>query len=879
MKKFLIIDGSSLIHRAFYALPLLTNGAGEFTNAAYGFVTMLSKILAEEEPDYVVVCFDKSKETFRTKQFKEYKGHRKDTPPELRPQFSLIKEILNAMNIKYEEMQGYEADDLIGTLTYYAKKEGLHSLVLTGDKDSLQLVADDCTVLLTRKGISEIERYDDQAVNDRYGISPGQISDLKGLMGDPSDNIPGVPGIGEKTALKLLHQFGTVDNILENLDQVSTKRLQEKLIKHRELAVMSKKLATIECQVPMEVEIAEYKRKEPEYSRLLDIYKELEFKSLYKGILEQMAQKVIPENVEKGTETITNFKCLESIEEITQAVRESLQSKQVALYITHRGNYFLGDISSVSFAPSPEMAYTVFLDDRDGRDKLQILIELFETEGTKKVVYDAKELQVLLFQSGLKFGVFHGDVMLGAYLLNPGSSDYSLESLCLEYLDKALVSKEDEVSDHGGRAVAIWELAAVVEEKIADQGMEELYRQIELSLETVLADIEITGIKVEASQLVEMSYELEHVIDKISNEIYQLAGEEFNINSPKQLGVILFQKLGLPPIKKTKTGFSTNAEVLEQLALHHEIAEKILEHRTLVKLKSTYVDGLQALINPKTGKLHTSLNQTVTATGRLSSTEPNLQNIPIRMELGRQIRRVFVPSREDNILLAADYSQIELRVLAHISGDTVLKEAFLYDQDIHTRTAAEVFGVPMDKVTPEMRRRAKAVNFGIVYGISDYGLSRDLGISRKEAKQYIDSYLSRYSGVAEYMHRVVVEVREKGYVTTLLNRRRYLPDIFSSNYNVRSFGERSAMNTPIQGTAADIIKVAMVRIYQAFQKKELKSKMILQVHDELIFDVILEEFELIKDLVKREMENAVSLDVPLKVDIKSGKNWYQMKKI
>ncbi|WP_148132944.1 DNA polymerase I [Candidatus Formimonas warabiya] len=878
MRKFLIVDGNSLIHRAFYALPLLTNGEGEFTNAAYGFTTMFSKILAEEKPDWVVVCFDKGKITFRTEQYQEYKGHRKATPPELRPQFPLIKKILTAMNVAFEEKEGFEADDLIGTFVRQGEKEDVINLVLTGDKDALQLVSPKSVVLLTRKGISELERYDEKAVSDRFGLAPEQIIDLKGLMGDSSDNIPGVPGIGEKTALKLLQQFQTVENIYLHLNEISPK-LRDKLTENQNLAILSKGLATIECCVPIEIDFNRLKYEEPDYEQLLGLYKGLEFKSLIKGILEKMATRETPPVLQENGEGEANFHRLAAPEEISRTVQEVLETGKAAIYVTHRGNYFDGDISSISFAVSESKAYTVFFDGDRDREKLMSLKELFATENIEKVVYNAKDLQVMLFQAGQELQGVCADVMLGAYLLNPGSSEYSLESLCLEYLNRALVTREDEVLDHCGRAQVVWQLAGIIEQKIADQGMKDLYDQVELPLESVLAEMEIAGVKVESSQLKNMSQELEAAVQHISREIFELAGEEFNINSPKQLGVILFEKLGLPPVKKTKTGFSTNAEVLDQLAPRHEIVAKILEHRTLVKLKSTYVDGMQILINAKTGKLHTSFNQTVTATGRLSSTEPNLQNIPIRMEMGRQIRKVFVPSREGNILLAGDYSQIELRVLAHISGDPVLKEAFQQDQDIHTRTAAEVFGVPMDAVTSEMRRRAKAVNFGIVYGISDYGLSRDLGITRKEAKRYIDSYFARYPGVADYLDRVVREARDKGYVTTLLNRRRYLPDIYSSNFNVRSFGERTAMNTPIQGSAADIIKVAMIRLSRYLHDQGSRSQMILQVHDELIFDVVPDEIDTLAKTVKELMENAVPLDVPIKVDLKRGEDWYHMTKI
>lgn len=876
MKKFLIVDGNSLIHRAFYALPLLSNSQGEFTNAAYGFTTMFTKILAEEQPDNVVVCLDKGKVTFRTEQYHDYKGHRKATPSELRPQFPLVKRILTALNVAFEELEGYEADDIIGTMVKKGEEAGFLNLILTGDKDALQLVSEQSKVLMIRKGISEMERYDREAVDARYGLKPEQIIDLKGLMGDQSDNIPGVPGIGEKTALKLLHQYHTVEGIYEHINEM-TPKLREKLTTNRELADLSKKLATIECCVPMEIDLSRYQYQEPDFGELLNLYKELEFKSLVKGILDRMAeQKNKPVMEEEGEEEEpSNFSQLLNIDDINQVMDDVVQAEKVAIYVTHRGNYINGDISSVAFAISEHTAFTVFLNETDDDDKFSALNPLFLGEHGEKVVFNAKDLQVMLAQKGMDLKGAVSDVMLGAYLLNPGSSEYSLESLCLEYLNRALVTSEDEVADHARRAQILWHLSDIINHKIQEQGMQDLYRKVELPLERVLAQMESTGVKVEAEQLKIMSRELEEAISEVSEDIFRQAGEEFNINSPKQLGHILFEKLGLPPLKKTKTGYSTNAEVLEQLAEQHDIAAKIIEHRTLVKLKSTYVDGLQPLINPRTGKLHTSFNQMVTATGRLSSTEPNLQNIPIRLELGRRIRKFFVPE-ESNFLLACDYSQIELRILAHISGDPVLQEAFLEDQDIHTRTAAEVFGVPMDQVDREMRGRAKAVNFGIVYGISDYGLSRDLGITRKEAKLYIDSYFARYHGVEEYLHRIVAEAREKGYVTTLLNRRRYLPDIFSSNYNVRSFGERTAMNTPIQGSAADIIKVAMVNVFRLLQEGGFRTKMILQVHDELIFDVVPEELDYLAKEIKRLMENALILDIPLKVDIKLGRNWYEM---
>ncbi|MCR6546290.1 DNA polymerase I [Dehalobacterium formicoaceticum] len=879
MKKFLIVDGNSLIHRAFYALPLLSNAQGQFTNGAYGFTTMFTKILDEEKPDYVVVCFDKDKKTFRTEQFKDYKGQRKPTPAELATQFALVRQIINALNVVYEELDGYEADDIIGAMVKRGEEAGFTNLILTGDKDALQLVSNHSTVLLIRKGISELEPFDEQAIFDKYALKPYQIIDLKGLMGDSSDNIPGVPGVGEKTALKLLHQYQTVEGIYENLEEL-TPKLRSKLAENRQLADLSKDLATIRTDLPLEIDLSRYKSSAPNYEELLKVYRELEFKSLVPGVLDRMAGELEkPVMSGEKREVVPRVTVLEDRTSLSNIISSSGTGKKLAIYTLHQGNYFQGDIVALALAFSGEESYVIFLADKEEEEKRQILQTVFSGAPEKKIVYNGKELLVMLARHGVSFSGEFSDVMLGAYLLDPGSSaHYSLEALALEYLQIPLLAKEQAEEDYGIRVQILWQLSDLLERKLKEQEMEDLYRQVELPLEKILAQMELAGIKVEKAQLEVMSKELEAAITLVRSEIYRQAGEEFNLNSPKQLGVILFEKLGLPPLKKTKTGYSTSAEVLDQLAERHEIVAQILEYRTLAKLKSTYVDGLQPLINPETGKLHTSFNQMVTATGRLSSTEPNLQNIPIRIELGRRIRKVFVPETENNILLAGDYSQIELRVLAHISQDPVLQEAFRADQDIHTRTAAEVFGVPMDQVDGEMRRRAKAVNFGIVYGISDYGLSRDLGIPRHDSKHYIEQYFKRYPGVAAYLEAIVAEAKDKGYVTTLLKRRRYLPDILSSNYNVRSFGERTAMNTPIQGSAADIIKVAMIDVAEFMQSEGYRSKMILQVHDELIFDVLPEELSSLAQGIKSRMEQAISLSVPLKVDLKTGPDWYQMEK-
>jgi len=887
MQKFLIVDGSSLIHRAFYALPPLTNAAGVFTNAAYGFTTMFSRILSEEKPDYVVVCFDFSRITFRNGHYEAYKAHRKATPPELKPQFQLVKRILTAMNIPYLEMVGYEGDDLIGTLTRQGEAAGLENSLLTGDKDALQLITPQTSVLMTRKGISELERFDQAAVRERYGLEPVQIIDLKGLMGDTSDNIPGVPGVGEKTALKLLAQFGTVENLLDHLEEIKPDKLREKFIVHQDLARLSKKLATIACDVPLDNKIEDFRFRPADDSQLLEVYRELEFKSLVKAVLDRMAAAQAAAQTaakpatgdQPAAESPAAYRLIRDAATLASFYQAVKAAGTTALSVLWQGSYFQGDVRSLAFSLPDTSRWYAPLAGGDGSLQLEEFRPLLADPAIGKVVHNAKDTLVALGQASLDLAGLKGDVMLEAYLLNPSASEYSLESLCLESLDQALLAQEDPGADQTARAAAILALHAVNAGTIAEQEMEPLYLEVELPLSQVLAEMEINGIRVDADQLRAMSAELAASIETLTGEIHHLAGETFNINSPKQLAVVLFEKLGLPPLKKTKTGYSTNAEVLEQLAEQHEIAAKIVEHRTLAKLKSTYLDGMQGLINPRTSRLHTSFNQTVAATGRLSSTEPNLQNIPVRMEIGRRIRKAFIPGQPGNVLIAGDYSQIELRVLAHISGDPVLQEAFRQGQDIHTRTAAEVFGLPMDQVTPELRRRAKAVNFGIVYGISDYGLSRDLGISRQEAKKYIDSYFDRYPGVAAYLRDIVAAAKEQGYVTTLLNRRRYLPDIHSSNFNIRSFGERTAMNTPIQGSAADIIKVAMVRIHRAFRDRGIRSTMLLQVHDELIFDVPPDEVTTVSVLVRDLMESAFPLAVPLQVDLKMGPDWYSMKKM
>lgn len=870
--KFLIIDGNSLVHRAFHAIPPLSTSDGTVTNAVYGFTNMLFKVLRQLEPTYIAVAFDKGKITFRHASYTDYKAKRKATPPELRSQFPLLKEVLHHMRICALELENFEADDIIGTLTDLAVAKGIESIVLTGDRDALQLVSPRVRVLLTRKGITEMEEYDEGRVWDRYGVSPPQIIDIKGLMGDTSDNIPGVPGIGEKTALKLIQEYGTIESVIAEANKLPT-RWRNKIMEHRDLAQLSKKLATIDRKVPLNVEMEQFKWPGPDYPALLDIFSKLEFKTLVHNII----NKVGTEDNKSGQDELktycAKFERVLSEEELIQIRGKCSASGVVALDFS--GTREAGiNYTALSTAPGDTI---YLLPVKKQAAALDLVADICSDPQIKVICADGKDVLWLLHCHNRTLRNLDFDAQLAAYLLNPSLSQNSLSDLALQYLQLVLPTEGEAAT--ATRVDTLWQLKQLLQQKLVETGMDRLYYEVELPLVTVLADMEMEGVAVDPQILCSMAEETGRQIKSLVLEIYRLAGEEFNINSPKQLGDILFNKMGLPVIKKTKTGFSTDASVLEELAPNHAIVDKILAYRQLAKLKSTYIDGLFGLINPTSGRIHTTFHQDVTATGRLSSSNPNLQNIPIRLKEGRRIRRVFVPHRPGNLILTADYSQIELRILAHMSGDANLVSAFKQGQDIHTRTAAEVFNVPMEQVTPEMRSRAKAVNFGIVYGISDYGLSRDIKVTRAEAGNYIRSYFERYSGVKEFIDRKISEARDKGYTTTLLNRRRYLPDIVSRNRVTRAFGERTAINTPIQGSAADIIKLAMVRIHGELNRRHMATKMILQVHDELIFDVPPDELSEVKKMVREYMENALHLDVPLVVDLKLGPNWYDVRKV
>ncbi|HAU31913.1 MAG: DNA polymerase [Desulfotomaculum sp. 46_296] len=886
---FLIIDGNSLAHRAFHALPLLTTSQGIFTNAVYGFANMLLRILSDRKPQFVAVCFDKGKITFRHSDYGEYKAKRKPTAEELRPQFPLIKEFLQAMCIRVSEYDNYEADDLIGTLAVLSEKDGMNNLILTGDQDALQLVSPLTRVLLTKKGITELEEYTEEKVRERYGVLPAFFVDLKGLTGDQSDNIPGVPGIGLKTASGLLQKYGTLENILGNLAELPEKQ-RGKIEPFASQAVLSKQLAVLFKDVPLQEKISDYIWLGADYNKLIEFCGKYEFKSLIRS-LTQTDQK--PKNKKQLRDTDSLFKEAEYAKTTSDnlyPVEKPEDPEALVEKVRQAGCAALA--VSGSFDGGAERAVLAFPaagEDQEGAPEIQAAGLSLTGRGLKAlktictdssielIAHDGKKLIRILKTNGIPVENLSFDTMIAAYILNPGLSGYRLRDLVMEHLKEIIPGDEDRSMLTGARAT--YRLAGILKDKLRLQEADELFYKLEMPLVHVLADMESAGVAVDKEQLAGLSNEMARKIEDLTREIYVLAGCEFNINSTKQLSQILFEKLQLPVIRRTKTGYSTDAGVLEELADSHPIVNKILDHRLLAKLKSTYVDGLVSLINPGTGRLHTTFHQAVTATGRLSSSDPNLQNIPIRVEEGRKIRQVFIPRQKGNLILTADYSQIELRLLAHLSNDKNLKEAFLQGEDIHTKTAAEVFSITAVEVTDQMRSRAKAVNFGIIYGISDYGLARNTNISRQEAKQYIKNYFERYSGVQDYIKRTIEEARSKGYASTIMNRRRYLPDLFSSNRTVRNFGERTAVNTPIQGSAADLIKLAMIRIHRELKKRRLQTKMILQVHDELIFDVPVEEMKEVRELVKEYMENSLVLDVPLLVDLKAGSNWYEVREI
>ncbi len=886
-RKIMIIDGSSLLHRAFYALPLLNTKKGLYTNGVYGFLTMLYKVREEHNPDYICVVFDKKGPTFRHKEYENYKGTRQQTPSELAQQFPLIREILSAMNIITMEMNEYEADDIAGTWARIGEENNLECILVTGDRDYLQLASDNTKVIITKKGISEIEEYDKEKIKEEYGIEPKQFIDLKGLMGDKSDNIPGVPGIGEKTGLKLIHEYGDIENIYKNIDNISGKKLKENLIENEAQAYLSRRLGEIIRTVPLDKDLEDLQIKEPDFKTLKNLFEELEFKSLINKL---------PDEFNKRPETELNYECKEIKAEEFQTLIEDIrdQGRFAFKFILSGNNYIEDEIIGIGIKTERHTTKYIYLEE-NSEEFINNFKDIFQDSNIKKLGYNLKTDIVQLLKLGIDLKGYVFDALISQYLINPSSNNYSINSLSEEYVgiygqdEEALLGKgknmrcfkDLETSQIMAYLSFILETLYIIEPKmnkiIESQGMEELYNLVELPLVEVLANMEFMGFKIDENELISLGQEYDSEIASLIDEIYGYAGMEFNINSPKQIGEVLFEKLMLPVIKKTKTGYSTDVEVLEKLMDQHPIIGKILRYRQIVKLKTTYIDGLRALINRKTNRIHTNFNQTVASTGRISSQEPNLQNIPIRTEDGRRIRKAFIAESPDFKLLDSDYSQIELRVLAHISEDPKMIQAFLDEEDIHRRTASQVFHVDPKDVTAELRYRAKAVNFGIVYGISDFGLSRDLNITRKEAKEYIDSYFENFSSVRKYMDDSVEEGKKNGYVETILHRRRYIPELNAKNFNVRSFGERIAMNTPIQGSAADIIKMAMVRVYNTLKEEKLKSRLILTVHDELILEVHKSEIDRVEKLLKNIMEKAVNLKVPLKVDMLIGDSWYDTK--
>lgn len=872
--KLVLIDGNSLIYRAFFALPLLNNDKGVYTNAVYGFTTIIMRILEEEKPTHMLVAFDAGKTTFRHETYKEYKGGRQKTPPELSEQLPLTKELLDAFHILHYQLDQYEADDIIGTLTQDAKKKNWDIKIISGDHDLLQLVSSNVTVDVTKKGISEVDSYTPDFMQEKMGLSPEQIIDLKALMGDSSDNIPGVPGVGVKTATKLLTQYKTVESVFAHLDEISGKKLKENLATYKEDAFLSKQLATINCQSPIELTIDDLTFKGYEPHDVYSLFKTLGFQSLLKKMDHTLDRKEEQEMV-PITYTV--------VENITP---EMFTGKDTIMIEMLHENYHHAEIEAIAIVHQ-EQNYFI---PTDVAIQSKVFKQWAEDEQKKKDVYDAKATVVSLLHHGIHLKGITSDLLLASYLINPAENNQDIPSIGKRmgysdlWYDEAVYGKgaklkvpdQDVFAEHVIRkANAIFHIKERMDQELEHNGQFKLYKELEMPLALILGEMEYRGVQVDEARLKHMGEELKERLQKIEEHVYELAGEKFNLNSPKQLGPILFEKLKLPVIKKTKTGYSTAADVLEKLEGKHEIISAILTYRQLGKLQSTYIEGLLKVIEK--GKIHTRFNQALTQTGRLSSTEPNLQNIPIRLEEGRKIRQAFVPSKDNWVIFAADYSQIELRVLAHIAKDEKLITAFKNNLDIHTQTAMDVFHVEQQEVDANMRRQAKAVNFGIVYGISDYGLSQNLGITRKEAKHFIDRYFMSYPGVKAYMDEIVQEAKHKGYVTTLMNRRRYLPEITSRNFNQRSFAERTAMNTPIQGSAADIIKKAMIDLHIKLKEENFQAKLLLQVHDELILEAPQNEIVRLKEVVPQMMEQTVDLTVPLKVDYAFGDSWFDAK--
>ena len=902
MEKLVVIDGNSILNRAFYGImssKMLQTADGTYTNAVYGFLAIMFKILEDVKPEYLAVAFDVKHPTKRHEMYKEYKGTRKGMPDELAVQMPIIKNVLKTMNIKVIELPGYEADDILGTLAKYSEKQGVDTILLTGDRDSFQLASNHITIRIprTKAGKTEVEDFDRNKILEVYGLEPEQLIEVKGLMGDTSDNIPGVPGVGEKTALNLIKEFANIDSIyekLENGENVAKGKLKENLEANKDLAILSRELGRIDVNAPIEKELSTLKVQEWNRKEVYEIFKELRFNKYIERFNLENSDTV----EEKDATNLFEYEELEEINKVAEVLIKIAKTNELVY------SFETKDVVDNSLIIKKTIEYVNVYDQELNKiysfkfDK-ELIKDIFENEEVKKIAYRVKTDYILLHQYGIKAKNMMYDAKIAAYILNSTSNAYTLEDIAKQYLDMDIVEytkveeKEEQTSlfdmvenvqeekskadyKHALYTYVIAASKPKLLEELQKINSLELFNDIEMPVATILAEMQIEGVYVDEKEIIKYGETLKKHIEELRIDIYKLADEEFNINSPKQLGVILFEKLNLTPSKKTKSGYSTDVDALEKLKGDHPIIEKILEYRQLAKLNSTYVEGMIPFINLKTGRVHTFFHQTITATGRLSSTEPNLQNIPTRTELGKKLRKVF-KAEEGKIFLDADYSQVELRVLAHMSNDQTMIDAFNSGADIHTISASQVFKVPVEEVSKQLRSKAKAVNFGIVYGISEFGLAEQIDIKRNEAKQYIEQYLETYHGIRDFMADVVEEAKRKGYVQTIFNRRRYIPELSSNNYMVRKFGDRAAMNTPIQGTAADIMKIAMIKVYNELNNRGLKSKIVLQIHDELLLEVPLEEKEEVANLLKDCMESAATLKVPLSVEVEEGKNWYQAK--
>lgn len=877
MNRLLIIDGHSIMNRAFYANPDFITSKGQHTGAIYGFINMMLKIKEDLKPDYMVCTFDRKAPTFRHLEYDEYKAGRKRMPEELAQQFAPMKEILKHMAVDIMEIDGFEADDLIGTLSLKAEEAGDEVYILSGDKDTLQLASDKTHVVITKKGVSVVDTYDEKKFMEEYGITPTQFIDVKGLMGDASDNIKGVKGIGEKTAFKLIKEYGSIENTLDHVDEITMKKVRENLITYAEDAIFSKRLATIIRDVPIEMNFEELRSSEKyDENQLRRLFSELEFRTLLEKL--PATSHVVEDGREVEDEEILSFTEVRTFGELEEALlslkKSQIENPLVSLYfeIQHAPKLSEREMKWLVVSTMEDSIYlhTELLFQEEAA--LECLKTFLEDETLEKISFDLKDAYTLFKKMKIKMKNVSFDVNLAAYLLDPTDGKLSLGDLTLKTLPQARIPEDLAGKVYLGRK--LFDLYEKFSKDLEDTDLHHLYYDVEFPLTEILSDMEIEGFHVNEGLLEEMTIKFKEDIETLEKDIHELAGEEFNLNSPKQLGVILFEKLELPVIKKTKTGYSTNVDVLEALKHQHPIIEMIMQYRTIAKIYSTYIVGLKTAVDVD-GRIHSTFNQTLATTGRLSSTEPNLQNIPIKHEMGREIRKAFIPHDDNSVLVSCDYSQIELRVLAHIAGDENMITAYNDKIDIHTKTASEVFGTPLAEVTYLERSRAKAVNFGIVYGISDFSLAKDLGVTRNEAKEYIEIYFHRYPKVKAYLDDIVVEAKNNGYVKTIMNRRRYIPEINQKNKIVQAAGVRLAMNSPIQGSAADIMKMAMVKVDRALREHNLASTLILQVHDELIINTKKEELDQVKELIKREMENAVELKVKLISEVSVGDTWFE----